>query len=121
MPGKEWKPKTNQKASVTSPGVIGSPVKSVTQQADNSKNDEREADQLKDAFSQVNIQDSQNVIIAKHIRVPENDRCRLTFGTFGVESDDIENSDSNFEAVNDIDESTEPSHRLVAFCWCIIL
>ncbi|CAO2840259.1 unnamed protein product [Amaranthus hypochondriacus] len=110
LPGKEWKPKTNQKASVTSPGVIGSPVKSVTQQADNSKNDEREADQLKDAFSQVNIQDSQNVIIAKHIRVPENDRCRLTFGTFGVESDDIENSDSNFEAVNDIDESTEPSH-----------
>ena len=96
-------------------------MKSVSQQVDNSKNDEREVDQLKDKLSQVKIQDSRNVIIAKHIRVPENDRCRLTFGTFGVESDDIENPDSNFEAVDDIDESMAQSHRLVAFCWCIIL
>ncbi|KAL2926169.1 GBF-interacting protein 1 [Bienertia sinuspersici] len=105
---KEWKPKTNQKASVSNPGVIGSPVKSVSHLAD-SKNVENEAEQLEDKFQQVNKQESQNVIIAQHIRVPENDRCRLTFGTFGMESDSSENPVSTFLPVDSIDEPVEQS------------
>ncbi|XP_010685332.1 GBF-interacting protein 1-like isoform X2 [Beta vulgaris subsp. vulgaris] len=109
LPGKEWKPKTNQKSIVSSPGVIGSPVKSVSHLVDNSKNVESEAEQLQDKLSQVNIKESQNVIIAQHIRVPENDRCRLTFGTFGTESDSAENPVSTFQAVDRVEEPMEPS------------
>ncbi|XP_021716508.1 GBF-interacting protein 1-like [Chenopodium quinoa] len=109
LPGKEWKPKSTQKSSVSSPGVIGSPVKSVLHLADNSKNVENKVELLQDKLSQVNIQESQNVIIAQHIRVPENDRCRLTFGTFGLESDVAENSVSTTQAVDGVEETPEAS------------
>ncbi|PNT55050.1 hypothetical protein POPTR_001G170700v4 [Populus trichocarpa] len=81
---KEWKPKSSQKSSVTSPGVIGTPTKSSSPPTDNSKNMELDAANLQDKFSRINIHENQNVIIAQHIRVPETDRCKLTFGSFGV-------------------------------------
>lgn len=120
LPVKEWKPKTTQKSSVSSPGVIGSPVKSVSHLAVNSKNVESKAELLQDNLSQVNFQESQNVIIAQHIRVPENDRCRLTFGTFGLESESPEGPVSTFQAVDNVEEPSEPSPRFVEFCWPII-
>ncbi|KAH9607416.1 hypothetical protein KSS87_007506 [Heliosperma pusillum] len=94
VPSKEWKPKTNQKPSVSSPGVIGSPVKSASHQTNTSKHVERETDELQDKLTHLNIHDTQKVIIAQNIRVPEFDRCRLTFGSIGMESDSNENASS---------------------------
>ncbi|KAK7294416.1 hypothetical protein RJT34_17305 [Clitoria ternatea] len=86
---KEWKPKSSQKPNNNSPGVIGTPKKaaSASAPAENSGNIESDAAELQDKFSQVNVHENQNVIIAQHIRVPETDRCRLTFGTIGTELD----------------------------------
>lgn len=109
LPSKEWKPKTSQKP-VPSPGVIGSPVKSASKSADDSKNSDRELDVLENKLSQVNIHEGQNVIIAQHIRIPENDCCRLTFGSFGLESDGIENSASASQATERAEEAaSDPS------------
>lgn len=71
---KEWKPKSSQKAN-NSPGVIGTPKKTVSP-AQDSENVESEAAKLTDNLSKVTI--------AQHISVAETDRLRLTFGTLGV-------------------------------------
>ncbi|XP_047155412.1 uncharacterized protein LOC124826598 [Vigna umbellata] len=89
---KEWKPKSSQKPNSNSPGVIGTPKKaaasaSPSPPAENSGDIESDAAELQDKLSEVNIYENQNVIIAQHIRVPETDRCRLTFGTIGTELD----------------------------------
>ena len=81
QPNKEWKPKSSQKPR--SPGVIGTPTKSDSSPANDSKDLESEVAKAEDKLSRVNIHENQNVIIAQHIRVPETDRCRLTFGSFG--------------------------------------
>ncbi|TKY64289.1 dentin sialophosphoprotein isoform X1 [Spatholobus suberectus] len=87
---KEWKPKSSQKSNSNNPGVIGTPKKaaaSASPPAENSGDLESDTAELQDKFSQVNIYENQNVIIAQHIRVPETDRCQLTFGTIGTELD----------------------------------
>ncbi|GAV84946.1 DUF1296 domain-containing protein [Cephalotus follicularis] len=109
LPNKEWKPKSSQKSSAISPGVIGTPKKSSSPAADNSKDLESEADKLQDKLSRVDIYDSQNVIIAQHIRVPETDRCQLTFGSFGVEFDSSRNSVSGYQANGFSEESNGES------------
>lgn len=81
---KEWKPKSSQKTNSNGPGVIGTPKKTVTSPTENSKNLESKSAQLQDQISQMSVYENQNVIIAQHIRVPETDRRRLTFGTIGV-------------------------------------
>ncbi|XP_061981930.1 GBF-interacting protein 1-like isoform X2 [Populus nigra] len=106
---KEWKPKSSQKSSITSPGVIGTPTKSSSPPTDNSKSMELNAANLQDKFSRVNIHENQNVIIAQHIRVPESDRCKLTFGSFGVEFDPSRNSMPGFQAVGISEESNRES------------
>ncbi|KAJ9691977.1 hypothetical protein PVL29_011194 [Vitis rotundifolia] len=107
QPNKEWKPKSSQKSSHIIPGVIGTPAKSVSPRADNSKDLESETAKLQDKLSQASISENQNVIIAQHIRVPETDRCRLTFGSFGADFA------SGFQAVGNADEpSAEPSASL---------
>ncbi|KAL9235488.1 hypothetical protein vseg_010243 [Gypsophila vaccaria] len=98
LPSKEWKPKTNKKPNVSNHGVIGSPVKSSSHQTEVSKNVEREADELQDKLRQIDIHNTQKVIIAQNIRVPEFDRCKLTFGSIGMESDSIENRSADFQA-----------------------
>ncbi|KAL9265570.1 hypothetical protein AKJ16_DCAP08772 [Drosera capensis] len=108
---KEWKPKSKDKPNETNPGVIGTPIKSVVPSVDNSRNLELEAAELHDQLSQVNISEDQNVIIAHHIRVPENDRCRLTFGSFGSDSDTYGNSVSEPQVVRHTGESMELSGR----------
>ncbi|CAL1399680.1 unnamed protein product [Linum trigynum] len=102
---KEWKPKTTQKVSVNGPGVIGTPTKSSSPVADNSKGLKNDAGDLPHKLSRVNINENQNVIIAQHIRVPETDRCRLTFGSFGVELDSARNFSSGFSTVGVTEEN----------------
>ncbi|XP_010542407.1 PREDICTED: uncharacterized protein LOC104815628 isoform X3 [Tarenaya hassleriana] len=94
---KEWKPKLNQKSCGNNPGVIGTPKKASAAPADSSINLESEAVKLQDKLSHVNISESQNVIIAEHIRVPETDRCQLTFGSFVLEIDSSRISASGFQ------------------------
>ncbi|XP_020218951.1 GBF-interacting protein 1-like isoform X1 [Cajanus cajan] len=87
---KEWKPKSSQKSNSNNPGVIGTPKKaaaSTSPPAESSGDIESDTAELQDKFSQANLYENQNVIIAQHIRVPETDRCRLTFGTIGTELD----------------------------------
>ncbi|GAB2269148.1 hypothetical protein Dimus_004075 [Dionaea muscipula] len=110
-PNKEWKPKPNQKPNGTSPGVIGTPMKSSSPPVNNSKGVEAEVADLQDKLSEVNIQETQNVIIAQHIRVSENHRCRLTFGSFGADSDTHANSVSEPQVVRYVGESMELSGR----------
>jgi hypothetical protein len=106
----EWKPKSSQKSAVSSPGVIGTPGKSLSPPAENLKDLESEADKL----SRVNVSEHQNVIIAQHIRVPETDRCRLTFGSIGTEFDSSRNLVSGLQPVGTTEESNgEPAARLV--------
>ena len=110
----EWKPKSSQKSAVSSPGVIGTPGKSVSPPAENSKDLESEAANLQDKLSRVNVNEHQNVIIAQHIRVPETDRCRLTFGSIGTEFDSSRNLVSGLQPVGTTEESNgEPAARLV--------
>ncbi|XP_034900257.1 uncharacterized protein [Populus alba] len=106
---KEWKPKSSQKPSITSPGVIGTPTKSSSPPTDNSKSMELNAANMQDKFSRVNIHENQNVIIAQHIRVPESDRCKLTFGSFGVEFDPSRNSTPGFQEVGISEASNRES------------
>ncbi|CAH8292972.1 unnamed protein product [Eruca vesicaria subsp. sativa] len=95
---KEWKPKPIQKPVGHNPGVIGAPAKSqACRSDDNSINLESEAVKVQDKLSHVHISESQNVIIADHIRVPETDRCQLTFGSFVQEFSSSINSESAFQ------------------------
>ncbi|KAE9584722.1 hypothetical protein Lal_00033355 [Lupinus albus] len=86
---KEWKPKSSKKSSGNSPGVIGKPKKAASPTAKNSRDVESNTAELQEKLSQANIYENKNVIIAQHIRVPETERCRLTFGTIGTEIDSL--------------------------------
>ncbi|XP_041000190.1 GBF-interacting protein 1-like isoform X1 [Juglans microcarpa x Juglans regia] len=110
-----WKPKSSQKSAVSSPGVIGTPTKSISPPAENLEDLESETDKLQDKLSSVNIYENQNVIIAQHIRVPETDRCRLTFGSIGTEFDSSRNLVSGLQAVGTTEESNgDPAASLSA-------
>ncbi|GLT49706.1 hypothetical protein SLA2020_232450 [Shorea laevis] len=97
----EWKPKSSRKSSTNNPGVIGTTKKSAFPpiSVNNVKDLESEAAKLQDKLSQVNIYEDENVIIAQHIRVPENDRCQLTFGSFGAELDSSRSYGPGFQAI----------------------
>ena len=114
QPNKEWKPKSSQKPSLNRPGVIGTPTKSVSPPAHDSEDLESEAAKVQDKLSRVNIHENQNVIIAQHIRVPETDRCRLTFGSFGKEFDSAHDLVNGYQAGGQGGEvNEEPAARLV--------
>ncbi|KAK6911881.1 hypothetical protein RJ641_023974 [Dillenia turbinata] len=114
QPNKEWKPKASQKPNAN-PGLIGTPPKSVSPPTESSKDLEKEASLLEDKLGQVNINEDQNVIIAEHLRVPETERCRLTFGSFGAEFDSSRETVSGFQAVNNLEQSNrEPSPSISA-------
>ncbi|KAF1898472.1 hypothetical protein Lal_00042167 [Lupinus albus] len=105
---KEWKPKASQKSSSNSPGVIGTPKKTSSPTAKNSKDIESITAELQDKLSQVNVHENQNVIIAQHIRVPETDRCRLTFGTIGTELGSLRHQ-SDHQFIRASEKSNEKS------------
>lgn len=114
QPNKEWKPKSSQKPSLNGPGVIGTPTKSVSPPAQDSKDIESEVTKVQDKVSRVNVHENQNVIIAQHIRVPETDRCHLTFGSFGKEFDSAHDLVNGFQAGGPVVEANEePAGRLV--------
>ncbi|KAF2556299.1 hypothetical protein F2Q68_00017801 [Brassica cretica] len=105
---KEWKPKPIQKSVGHNPGVIGTPAKSQACRSDDiSLNLESEAVKVQDKLSHVHISESQNVIIADHIRVPETDRCQLTFGSFVQEFSSSVNSESAFQESCSLEELRE--------------
>ncbi|KAK8664440.1 hypothetical protein V6N13_084231 [Hibiscus sabdariffa] len=106
---KEWKPKSSQKLQVNNPGVIGTPKKSASPPADDAKDLGSVTAKLQEKFSQVNIHENENVTIAQHIRVPENDRHRLTFGSFGVEHDLSRNFIPGFHATGGSEDSNGES------------
>ncbi|XP_022721570.1 uncharacterized protein LOC111279005 isoform X2 [Durio zibethinus] len=106
---KEWKPKSNQKSSVNNPGVFGTPKKFSSPPADGAKDLDLETAKLQDKFSQVNIHENENVIIAQHIRVLENDCHQLTFGSFGVEFDSSRNFVPGFQATGVAEDSNGKS------------
>ncbi|CAN7001514.1 uncharacterized protein LOC103870075 isoform X3 [Brassica rapa] len=105
---KEWKPKPIQKSVGHNPGVIGTPAKSQACRSDDiSLNLESEAVKVQDKLSHVHISESQNVIIADHIRVPETDRCQLTFGSFVQEFSSSVNSEPAFQESCSLEELRE--------------
>ncbi|CAH2053761.1 unnamed protein product [Thlaspi arvense] len=94
---KEWKPKSITKPVGHNDGVIETPTKSQACPADNSINLETESAKLQDKLSHIHFSESQHVIIADDIRVPEAARCQLTFGNFGEEFSLSRNSASAFQ------------------------
>ncbi|XP_022980507.1 uncharacterized protein LOC111479877 isoform X1 [Cucurbita maxima] len=85
QPNKEWKPKLSQKLSTGNPGVIGTPSKSKSP-TDESKELPSEAAHVQEKLARVDLHENQHVIIAEHIRVPDNDQYQLVFGSFGTVS-----------------------------------
>lgn len=113
QPNKEWKPKSSQKLSTGNPGVIGTPSKSKSP-ADESKELPSEADNVQEKLARVDLQENQHVIIAEHIRVPDNDQYRLVFGSFGIESDSSGSLVSGLQAIRGPEElNGESSARFV--------
>ncbi|KAM5579508.1 hypothetical protein ABKV19_009337 [Rosa sericea] len=112
QPNKEWKPKSSQKPSPNSPGVIGTPTKSASPLSDDSKVSESEAAKLQDKLARVNIYENCNVVIAQNIRVPESDRFRLTFGSLGTEFDSTGNTVNGFQAGATEELNREPPASL---------
>jgi hypothetical protein len=117
---KEWKPKSSQKTNNNGPGVIGTPKKTVSSPAENSKDIVSDTAQLQDKLSQMNLFENQNVIIAQHIRVPETDRRRLTFGTIGVGTElDSLSYQSQYQLIGATDNLNGESTTRLAFIYCI--
>ncbi|KAL7100182.1 hypothetical protein ACP275_09G131800 [Erythranthe tilingii] len=108
QPNKEWKPKSSVKPIANGPGVIGTPAKTISPPAVHPEDLKKEAAQMQDSMSRLNLSENQNVIIAAHIRVSETDRCRLTFGSLGAELDGSTNSVS-MSADGAEEVSAEPS------------
>ncbi|KAE8696373.1 Detected protein of unknown function [Hibiscus syriacus] len=95
--------------SAISGSSYGTPKKSASPPADDAKDLDSETDKLQEKFSQVSTHENENVIIAQHIRVPENDRHRLTFGSFGVEHDSSRNFIPGFDATGVAEDSNGES------------
>lgn len=113
QPNKEWKPKSSQKLSTGNPGVIGTPSKPKAP-ADESKDLHSEAANVQEKLARVDIHENQHVIIAEHIRVPDNDQYRLVFGSFGTESDSSGCLVSGLQAIRGPEElNGESSTRFV--------
>lgn len=93
--------------------MIGTPTKSVSPPAHNSEVSESEPVKVLDKLSRVHIHENQNVIIAQHIRVPETDRCRLTFGSFGKEFESDSDLVNGYQAGAIVESNGEAASRLV--------
>ena len=59
------------------------------------------------------------MIIAQHSRVPETDRCELTFGSFGVEFDSSRTVLSGFQATGVSEDSKTESAARFVFKLCV--
>ncbi|KAF8393561.1 hypothetical protein HHK36_021805 [Tetracentron sinense] len=105
QPNMEWKPKSSKKSSLISPGLIGNATTPISPPMDESRELKTEAAQLPVKLSRVNIFENHHVIIPQHLRVPEAERTRLTFGSFGVGFDSTQRFASGSQALGSEDES----------------
>ncbi|KAJ0988464.1 hypothetical protein J5N97_006820 [Dioscorea zingiberensis] len=82
QPNMEWKPKTTQKPSLISGGVLGISSLSSSDVANSTGSDEVEVAGLSDTVAQINISIDEHVIIPHHLQVPESERIQFIFGSF---------------------------------------
>ncbi|XP_010932459.1 uncharacterized protein [Elaeis guineensis] len=110
----QWKPKSIQKATASSPGVIG--TASSSPHADGScSSNPADVPGLSEKLSQINILETQHVIIPQHLRVPESERTELTFGSFGADFESTKGSTSASQASENAQEtSDEPTVSILA-------
>ncbi|CAN6455652.1 unnamed protein product [Victoria cruziana] len=80
----EWKPKFLSQKQTTNTPVSETTSTSTTSGADNLVRRQEEVNHLVEKLSEANIGTYQHVIIPDHLRVPEADLTRLTFGSFGT-------------------------------------
>ncbi|KAF8025743.1 hypothetical protein BT93_F2546 [Corymbia citriodora subsp. variegata] len=123
QPIKEWKPKSSQRPTNSNPGIIGTPPKSAAPTDKNFKRVDSQVANMPEKFAHLNIHEAQNVIIAQHIRVPDAERCQLTFGSFGVDFDTSRNFASggareelNGESAASLSESVPASSSGTSEC-----
>ncbi|XP_058108544.1 GBF-interacting protein 1-like [Magnolia sinica] len=107
QPNMEWKPKSSQKSGPTSPGVIGNAATPISSSVDQSTTSAAEETHLLEKLSQVNVSENQHVIIPQHLRVPEADRSRLTFGSFGAGFDSTKGFTSGLQTFVNVEESKD--------------
>ncbi|XP_031497799.1 GBF-interacting protein 1-like isoform X1 [Nymphaea colorata] len=80
----EWKPKSLSQKQTTSTPVVEATSTSTSSGADSLVRRQVEVNHLSEKLSEANIGPYQHVIIPDHLRVPEADLTRLTFGSFGT-------------------------------------
>lgn len=111
----EWKPKSIQKADVISPGVIGTASSSPHADGSGSSNPV-DVPGLSEKLSQINILETQHVIIPQHLRVPESEHTELTFGSFGADFETTKGFTYASQASENAQEtSDEPTLRYCFF------
>lgn len=111
----EWKPKSSQKAPAVRPGVFETSSSSAHADGSGSSN-LVDVPGLSEKLSQFNILETQHVIMPPHLRVPESEHMRLTFGSFGAGFDSAQEYTSTCQAFdNAIEMSNEPTLRYCLF------
>ncbi|XP_008784271.2 GBF-interacting protein 1-like [Phoenix dactylifera] len=110
----EWKPKSIQKAAAISPGVIE--TGSTFSHADGSgSSNPADVPGLSEKLSQINILETQHVIIPQHLQVSESEHTQLTFGSFGAGFDSTKGFTSASQASENAQEtSNEPTLSILA-------
>jgi len=101
----EWKPKSSRKPNADNAGGT-------------TESGQVEAAALSEKLLQINLPKIEHVIIPQHLRVPESEQARLTFGSFGAEHDSTKGN-SVIKASNNTDSNNGPS-RLSSFSYCIL-
>ncbi|KAG1334248.1 GBF-interacting protein 1-like [Cocos nucifera] len=108
----EWKPKSSQKAPAVRPSVIETSSSSLHADGSGSSNPV-DVPGLSEKLSQVNILETEHVIMPSHLRVPESEHTRLTFGSFGAGFDSAKGYISQaFENAQEM--SNEPTLSILA-------
>ncbi|KAJ6851503.1 uncharacterized protein M6B38_259340 [Iris pallida] len=99
-PNVEWKPKLSARPNPNShnvPAVITSVASSSV--ASSTHSSQMQMADLSEKILQVNISNDEQVIIPHHLQVPESERTRLTFGSFGAGFDSTKGFGSACQAL----------------------
>lgn len=78
----EWKPKLSKKTNTISSQVIDSTTSPSAALDELSSGLKVQVTSLSDNLSQVSVNANKHVVIPQHLRVPEEDKFNLTFGSF---------------------------------------
>ncbi|XP_038985332.1 GBF-interacting protein 1-like isoform X2 [Phoenix dactylifera] len=109
----EWKPKSSQKTTAVRPSVIETSSSSPHADGSGSPNPV-DVPGLSEKLSQVNILETQHVIMPLHLQVPESEHIRLTFGSFGAGFDAANGYTSTLQAFENAQEINEPTLNILA-------